>query len=479
MNKTVCGNLAGLAMLIALMAVLSVPVFAAEKPADVAEGRWSGTYITDALEKHLMTLENGAFAPERIATWTEACAAVEALMEEDMAEHVDSAITRGDVAALLYQVVRAHGEGFTGMWAFPLRYPDASQIPEGQYEALCWMTMKNVFNGYDDGRIAAAEPLTREQLAAILYRFEDVVQLFRDRRVDYSKGDNWAYYETDTTGKAADVFFVCPTVVGGGAGEYQMDLSQEEARASFLGATNMEKGIYDDDARFFAPYYRQIGLATYGLEESARERYLGYAYQDVRDAFDYYLEHCNEGRPILLAGFSQGADMCLRLLKDAFADEELQERLVACYAIGWRVTEEEIAQYPQLRMAQGEDDTGVVVAFNSEAEEVQDSMMIPRGVKTLAINPLNWETCGTRADRSLNLGACFTNYDGEITKEIPALTGAYLDDVRGALKVTDVTTEEYPAVLFAEGVYHIYDYQFFYRNLEKNVETRLAAYQGK
>ena len=41
-----------------------------------------------------------------------------------------------------------------------------------------------------------------------------------------------------------------------------------------------------------------------------------------------------------------------------------------------------------------------------------------------------------------------------------------------------MTPEEYPPVLsiFAEGVYHLYDYQFFYRNLQKNVEVRLDAY---
>ena len=63
-----------------------------------------------------------------------------------------------------------------------------------------------------------------------------------------------------------------------------------------------------------------------------------------------------------------------------------------------------------MKFAEGETDTGVIVAFNSEAEEITDSLMIPEGTKTLAINPLNWKTDGTSADKSLNLGACFTNY---------------------------------------------------------------------
>ena len=62
--------------------------------------------------------------------------------------------------------------------------------------------------------------------------------------------------------------------------------------------------------------------------------------------------------------------------------------------------------------------------------------------------------------------------------EIPELTGAYLDGKRGTLKVTDIDPAEYSNTLsiLAPGVYHLYDYQFFYRNLQKNVQTRIDAY---
>lgn len=293
----------------------------------------------------------------------------------------------------------------------------------------------------------------------------------------YAQAENWAYLETDKTADA-DVFFICPTVYGGGEDSFNMSMDDETTKSDFLGATNMEKGIYDQDARFFAPYYRQVGLNVYELPVEERETYLSIAYEDVKDAFTYYLEHYNDGQPIILAGFSQGADMSIRLLKDCFADEEVNDLLVACYAIGWSITEEELAEYPHLCFASGEDDTGVIVSFNSEAEGINDSLMIPAGTRTLAINPLNWKTDGTPAGKEENLGACFTDYGGNIVSEIPQLTGAYIDAERGALKVTDVTPEEYPPVLpiFSDGVYHLYDYQFFYRNLQENVGVRLDAY---
>ena len=57
----------------------------------------------------------------------------------------------------------------------------------------------------------------------------------------------------------------------------------------------MEKGIYDDNARFFAPYYSQADLNVYTLPVADRAQYLEIAYEDVSDAFEYYMEHYNEG----------------------------------------------------------------------------------------------------------------------------------------------------------------------------------------
>lgn len=296
----------------------------------------------------------------------------------------------------------------------------------------------------------------------------------------YENSDNWVYLETAETA-AADVFFICPTVYSGTDDSYNMPLEDTASKEAFAGATNMEKGIYDEDARFFAPYYRQAGLNVYELPPEEREAYLSLAYEDIKEAFTYYLEHYNQGRPIVLAGFSQGADMSIRLLKDCFAREEVNDLLVACYAIGWRITEEELEEYPHLRFAAGETDTGVIISFNSEAESVTDSLMIPAGTRTLAINPLNWKTDSTPASREENAGACFTDYSGSIVTEITHLTGAYIDPQRGALKVPDVSPQEYPPVLsiFSDGIYHLYDYQFFYRNLQENVGVRIDAYLSR
>lgn len=292
----------------------------------------------------------------------------------------------------------------------------------------------------------------------------------------YADKNNWACFPKNSQLKKADVFLVCPTVYMGQENSFNMEMNDAQTRAKFVGALNMEKGIYEDVCSVYAPFYRQAGLNVYRLDAGQAEPYFQLAYSDVKQSFEYYMQNCNNSRPFVLAGFSQGSDMLLRLMEDSFQNESYNKHLVAAYLIGWRITPEDIARYPFLKMAQSANDTGVIISFNSEAESVNTSLIVPK--TTLAINPLNWKTTGEYAPANLNLGAVFTDYNGGMVKEIPALTGAYLDKDRGTLKVTDVSPGDYPPVLdiFSKGVYHLYDYQFFYRNLQQNVAVRTEKY---
>ena len=294
--------------------------------------------------------------------------------------------------------------------------------------------------------------------------------------LDYSIEENWAYYSIGDD-KDVDLFLICPTVDM--LDEENMSMENEVMRGHFTGALNMERGIYEDSTRMFAPFYRQMAMNGYKLEDKEeRDRRLQLAYNDVSASFAYYLANENDGRPIILAGFSQGSDMVYRLMEEYFGTEEMQEKLVAAYAIGWACTEEMVEKYPQIVPAKSEDDIGVVISFDCEAPEVTETIINPAGQKAYSINPLNWKTDSTPADKSLNIGACFTNSKGAIKNEMEGLCGCYIDEERGALKVTDVLPEAYPAVIdvFPEGAYHVYDYQFFFRNLQENVKHRVEIY---
>lgn len=290
----------------------------------------------------------------------------------------------------------------------------------------------------------------------------------------YANMENWAYFGVGE-GKDADIFIVAPTV--GAYEDYNMPLDDKN-RFRVTRSLNMQKGIYEGSLRMYAPFYAQASLEAYELSEEALEPWLEIAYDDVSEAFRYYLEHENRGRPIVLFGYSQGGDHVFRLLEEYFGDEALYNRLIAVYAIGWGWSYEAAEKVPQVVPATGEDDIGCVISYDAEAPEVDDTIVTPRGERHFAINPLNWRTDATPADKTQNKGSVFVRNSLKAT-EVPQLCGAYIDPTRGALKVTDVDPTEYnlrPDV-FPEGAYHIYDLNFFWNNLKENIEVRMAAYQ--
>ena len=293
--------------------------------------------------------------------------------------------------------------------------------------------------------------------------------------LDYGNAENWAYFALGED-KDVDVFLICPTVDT--RSETNSFDVNDKLKGRFVSALDMEKGIYEETGRLYSPYYRQMSMNAYKLPEAEREKALEVAYGDVSAAFRWYLENENHGRGLILAGFSQGSQMCLELLKEYYGGEgaearALRENLIAVYAIGWSVTEEMTEAWPQIRPARGETETGVVISFDCEDGSLTDTLVIPAGTVALSINPMNWKTDGTAADASLCSGAVMSTG----AEPVPGLCGAYIG-ARGELVVTGVSPADYPAVIdiFPEGAYHIYDYMFFYRNLQENVKVRLEAF---
>ena len=82
---------------------------------------------------------------------------------------VNDPVTREQMAAMLYRYLQLQGQGFKGLWAFPLDYPDAADVSDWAYEALCWLTMNGVVNGMD-GTLQPKGEASRAQVAALLQR---------------------------------------------------------------------------------------------------------------------------------------------------------------------------------------------------------------------------------------------------------------------------------------------------------------------
>ena len=139
--------------------------------------------------------------------------------------------------------------------------------------------------------------------------------------------------------------------------------------------------------RFFAahegPYavHCQEGRDRTGVVAVLLECFMGAGYDEE-----------NRSRPIVLFGYSQGADHVFRLLEEYFGDEKLYSQLIAAYTIGWGWSYEAAERFPQIVPVTGEDDIGCVISYDAEAPEVEDTIVTPWGERHFAINPLNWNT---------------------------------------------------------------------------------------
>lgn len=115
--------------------------------ADMDEGAWYGEAVRWAASTGVVTgYSESSFGP-------------------------NDAITREQLAAILYRYVKTQGQGFTGMWYFPLRYDDAASISSWADEAMHWCVMKGLLNGTSETALSPQLTATRTQLATILQRF--------------------------------------------------------------------------------------------------------------------------------------------------------------------------------------------------------------------------------------------------------------------------------------------------------------------
>ena len=293
----------------------------------------------------------------------------------------------------------------------------------------------------------------------------------------YSSDELWAVKETDEN-LDVDTFFIAPACTTGKKEEAVLDYNNAKRMSQFNGTILMQKGIYDEKTRFFAPYYHQAFMFVLLTDDiDYKNELLNNAYKDVKDSFEYYLNNYNNGNKIILAGFSEGATMVLRLLKDFINNDKFYNNYLASYAIGELVTDEYLNSSDRIKMAEGENDLKCIISFNSEAIDTKSSKIVKENEKSNAINPLSWKRDNEIASKDLNKGAVFLDTYGKVTSEVANFTGCYIDESRGTLKVTDVIKDDYNRMKdsLGDGCYHIYDYQFFYKNLKENVAKIIEA----
>ncbi|MBO4599868.1 MAG: DUF3089 domain-containing protein, partial [Bacteroidales bacterium] len=206
---------------------------------------------------------------------------------------------------------------------------------------------------------------------------------------DYADSTQWY---VSSCNAPVDIFYIVSTETGDytviGITYHHADTRNDSIRQFLMGEMVGVDHILCGDFNFYSPYYRQCTLQTFTADSLVSNR-IPLSMRDVRKAFAYYLDHYNQGRPFILAGFSQGGIAVVELLKHL--DSSTYSRMVAAYVIGWRVTDDDLAQTRYIRPAQDSADLGVTVCYNSVRDNACAIPMLSEGNR-VAINPVNWRT---------------------------------------------------------------------------------------
>lgn len=302
---------------------------------------------------------------------------------------------------------------------------------------------------------------------------------------DYSLSKHWASLPqkadaADSTPRKAtlqnhqanapvDVFFIYPTIFTEKPKNqfiWNADVNDEILNRDIQLSTILNQAsVFNGSTKIYAPYYRQAHLyAFYTANKSDAKNALDLAYEDVKAAFEYYLKHYNQGRPIIIASHSQGSLHGVRLIQDYVDGKELQKQLVAAYLIG-RAIKADVFQH--IQPATTADQIGGWVTWNTVGRNYMPFNYDSYYKGSVCINPLLWNSSETYAPHDLNKGGVAFQFtfapqlvDAQIQQNMLWVNRPH---IKGSWLVKNKS-------------WHRADYNFFYMNIRENVALRVKKY---
>ncbi len=261
--------------------------------------------------------------------------------------------------------------------------------------------------------------------------------------------------------KPVDVFYIYPTIYESGE-TWNADLSNKTLNKKIDSKpVQYQASVFNASCQVYAPRYRQsIIKAFYDKENGPKS--LAFAYEDVKLAFQYYLDHYNHGRPFIIASHSQGTYHSRRLLKEMIDSTNLRNRMVAAYVIGYSI---DTAMYKFLEPCRNETATGCYITWASYKKGyVPDSQWLYGNV---CVNPLTWTSSLEPAAKVCSKGAILLNFNKK-----------YINNVCTEIHDNYLWVENSLPIVSGMNVLHIADFNLFWYDIRENVKKRIDAFMA-
>ena len=195
---------------------------------------------------------------------------------------------------------------------------------------------------------------------------------------------------TPASNPPIDCFYVYPTTSVDDAGNADLDPEEEAEIYTTVG----QFARFGSVCRTFAPMYRQVTL------KSLRGSMVGQniptdrmmPINDIKAAWQYYLDNYNDGRGVILVGHSQGSQVLQQLLATEIIGKPAQEKIIAAYPTGITYPTQEDGSFMGMPPCETKDQLGCIIAYSSFRENIPPSaesffaVHSPRG-KAMCVNP--------------------------------------------------------------------------------------------
>lgn len=304
---------------------------------------------------------------------------------------------------------------------------------------------------------------------------------------DYSKEENWSALPwrvdgADETpaglidGQAdaeVDVFYVHPTTYFGERkyDRWNAPIKDEEINKGIDEyVIKNQASVFNKAGKVYAPRYRQAHIKAYSHKDTvSAKRAFDLAYEDVKNAFGYYMSHWNKGRPFIIASHSQGTTHTSRLIEEFIDGKPLESKMVAAYLIGIPV---DLDRYTSLKPCQDGEDINCLIGWRTWKIGAHPALLkLEEGRNALITNPLSWTTDTTYVSAAEHQGSVLFDFYAEPIK-----------NVHSAQIYKSILWTNKPkfkgSFLYRTKNYHRGDINLFYVNIRENAADRVKVFLG-
>jgi hypothetical protein len=297
---------------------------------------------------------------------------------------------------------------------------------------------------------------------------------------DYSNLDYWAAHprkkdlsdsipkplRTEKQDSIVDVFFLHPTTYTDVRFGWNANINDAYTNAKTdYSSILYQSTVFNQHCRIFAPRYRQAHISAFFISNEETKAAFDTAYADIKRAFEFYLQHYNNNRPIIIAGHSQGAMMIERLLKEFFDGKPLQQKLVVAYIVGWPTPQNSFEKIP---LCNDSLQTNCFCGWRTFKKNYMPAYVKKETTSSYVTNPLSWTTTTEPIGSEKNKGSVLRDFN----KIILHTTDAQIHN-----GILWVNKPKFPGAIFYQSRnYHIGDINLFYMNMRENIEQRIFSY---